>query len=181
MTSARNYGVIDRDAEDIADVAGIFDADWTGVGYPDLACTRLLVSPVNSRARLLSLINRAQAKLDLAVMYLADDGILAAIKQRRAAGVTVRVLLADPGWVAENRATAADLGNTGVSVRYSKTVELHAKLILAAGIPFVGSESMSFTSLNRNREIGLIVTEEGPAAEIMAQFEVDWADGVPAP
>jgi phosphatidylserine/phosphatidylglycerophosphate/cardiolipin synthase-like enzyme len=173
--SERNYGVVLRDAEDLADIEHIFDMDWDGVttGYP--ACTRLLISPTNARSRLLGHINSAQDSLDLAVMYISDDQIRLAVAQRHQAGVAVRVLLANPSWIEDNTATAEELRAAGVAVKFISS--LHAKLIIADGAAFIGSQNFSWTSLERNREIGVLVDDTAPMARVTTQFETDWANG----
>ena len=45
MASERNYGVIDRDPQDVAQVQAIFERDFNGSGEVDVSCTRLIVSP----------------------------------------------------------------------------------------------------------------------------------------
>jgi phosphatidylserine/phosphatidylglycerophosphate/cardiolipin synthase-like enzyme len=178
MRDERNYGVIDRDPEDVADLAAIFDSDWVDDGgYPDLGCTRLVVSPVNARPRILQHINRAEQTLDMAVMYIADDSVESAVIQRHQAGVDVRVLLADPQLIDANVDTIAAFEAAGIEVRIATEIDMHAKLVVADGIPFVGSQNMSFTSLNENREIGVIITAETPAAAARGQFDTDWAAG----
>ena len=178
MERERNYLVFDRTADDVADLQAVFEADFAGHAAPNVACTRLLVSPINSRQRILELINGAENQLDLAVMYLTDESVLTAVKSRVKAGVKVRVLLADPAWVDGNVATASDLAGAGAEAKYFKEYDLHAKLILADGVAFVGSENMSYTSLNKNREIGVLVTEPIPAQKAQAQFDEDWTHGV---
>lgn len=179
MTSERNYGVIDRDPEDVADVRAVFEADWKNDGsYPNLDCTRLLVSPVNARARVLEHINRATDSLDLSVLYVVDDTVRAALINRHNVGIAIRVLLADPAEFSENITAAEQLGNAGIEVRFLKSVDLHAKLVLSDGVPLVGSQNMSFTSLTQNREIGVAITNETAAAAARAQFAQDWAAGV---
>lgn len=179
MSDERNYGVVDRDAEDVADLQGVFDSDWANDGsYPDLSCTRLLVSPVNARQRLLEHINRAQSALDLSVMYIADDSVRQALINRHQDGVTVRVLLADPTWIADNDVTAAELGAAGIAVRIaSSAIQLHAKLVLSDGVPFIGSQNMSHTSLAQNREIGVMLSAQSGASQAAAQFTLDWNAG----
>jgi phosphatidylserine/phosphatidylglycerophosphate/cardiolipin synthase-like enzyme len=180
MTSERNYGVIDHDPEDVADLEAVFAADWSedAADYPDLDCTRLLVAPVNARSRLLELVNSAASTLDFSVMYLSDDQVVNAVRQRAAAGVAVRVLLADPAWIGDNADTAVELAAAGIPVRFLERYELHAKLVIGDGVAFVGSENFSWTSLDRNREVGVLVTEPGPAGAAAAQFAADWAAGV---
>ncbi|HTM20935.1 MAG TPA: phospholipase D-like domain-containing protein [Kofleriaceae bacterium] len=176
--SERNYGVVLRDRDDLADIATIFDMDWDGIttGYP--TCTRLLISPTNARQRILQHINSAQETLDFEVMYISDDTVLQAVIDRHDAGVAVRVLLADPNWIDGNDATAATLRAAGVSAKYLKTYGVHAKLIVADGAAFIGSQNFSWTSLERNREMGVLIDDAAGMARIDDQFEVDWAAGV---
>jgi len=179
MSSERNYGVVDRDPQDVKDLTTVFERDWADDGSAiDTSCTRLILSPENSRERIIEQINGAQTQLDLAVMYVSDDAVMSALKQKASSGTTVRVLLAHPEWIDDNTATAAELESAGATARFFYEWELHAKLIIADGVPLVGSVNMSYNSLENNREVGVLVTEEAPAAQIVAQFEQDWSDGV---
>src|SRR5690606_8626274 len=114
MSSERNYGVIDRDAQDIEQLVAIFEGDANGGAPVDTSCTRLIVSPENARPRILELIESAQQSLDLAVMYISDYDILDAVKAKAAQGVPVRVLLAHPEWIDSNPGTAQELSAAGV-------------------------------------------------------------------
>ncbi|MEZ4444422.1 MAG: phospholipase D-like domain-containing protein [Polyangiaceae bacterium] len=181
FASERNYGVVDRDGQDVAQLLALFERDWAGEGAIDTSCTRLILSPLNARQRLLQLLGSATQTLDLAVMYVSDPEILNALEVVAGRGVQVRVLLAMPEWIDSNAATAATLAAAGIEVRYLYTHELHAKLIVADGVAFVGSENLSSTSLDENREVGLLVTEPTPRAAIQAQLAADWAAGVAAP
>jgi phosphatidylserine/phosphatidylglycerophosphate/cardiolipin synthase-like enzyme len=173
----RNYGIVDRDPSDVADVLALFARDSAGTGAVDLSCTKLVVSPVNARARLEGLVKGAKTTLDLSVMYVTDPGIAAAIKERKAAGVAVRLLLADPNWMTSNPQTAQSMAASGIPVRYFKSLDLHAKLVIADDSAFVGSENFSKNSLDNNREVGVFATEPDVVAGIRTQFEADWNEG----
>jgi phosphatidylserine/phosphatidylglycerophosphate/cardiolipin synthase-like enzyme len=177
----RNYGIIDRDADDLASAQAIFEADWAAEGgpvtQPDLSCTRLVVSPVDARDRLEDLYGRASQRLDLSLMSISDSALLALVEARAAGELPVRVLLAVPSFVPANRATADRLLAEGIPVRFME--HLHAKLVLSDHTAFVGSENMSPTSLDRNREVGAFVAGEA-GARASAQFELDWAAGLDA-
>lgn len=178
MNNERNYGMVDRDPDDIADVQAIFDQDWAVAGNEpaqaaDLSCTRLVVSPTNSQARILEHINSAQHTLELQIMYMAEEGVRSAVLAAKERGVNVRVIIGD---------TTDDaiplLKAKGIPVKTStNSYYLHAKLIVADGVVFVGSENMSFTSLNKNREVGALVFEPSATGVITQQFETDWTVG----
>lgn len=174
MSEERNYGVIDRDPDDVADLQAIFAADWAAAGGEsaqpaDLSCTRLVVSPTNAKQRLLALIDGATQTLELEIMYLAETNVRDAIGAAKQRGVDVRVILGD-----RQDGSLAMLRGLGIEVRFP-TTSMHAKLIIADGVAFVGSQNLSNTALTRNREVGALVFEPTPAQLIRSQFEADWA------
>lgn len=175
MNIERNYGMVDKDPEDVADVQALFDMDWAAAGGEppqpaDLSCTRLIVSPNNAKQRLLELIDSATQTLEVEVMYLAETSVRTAVGAAKMRGVDVRVLLS------ENTDEAIPyLRGLSIPVKFPTSFYLHSKLIIADGIVFVGSENMSFTSLTKNREVGALVFEPASAAVIKTQFETDWA------
>jgi phosphatidylserine/phosphatidylglycerophosphate/cardiolipin synthase-like enzyme len=103
-----------------------------------------------------------------------------AIADARARGVAVRVLLNDPAFDEGDSSSAVALfQSVGVLVRHSVIpLFIHAKFIMADGAyAFVGSENFSFTSLNRNREAGIVVSEDAP--RLGQAFSADWARSAP--
>jgi phosphatidylserine/phosphatidylglycerophosphate/cardiolipin synthase-like enzyme len=54
---------------------------------------------------------------------------------------------------------------------------MHAKIIVADGQKaFVGSENISTASLERNRELGLIVSDQNVLTTLQQTFQQDWND-----
>jgi len=171
----RNFVATDRDPADLADLTALFDADWAG-SSPQMSCTRLLVSPINARGRILDLINSAQQTLTIESMQFADSNVRSAVAARVHAGVAVRVMLADAGWITANADAAAYLKSLGLEVRYIP--HLHTKVIVVDGAAgYMGSENLSGTSLDHNREVGVIVTDPSSLAPLTQTFDKDWAAG----
>jgi cardiolipin synthase len=171
----RNFVAIDRDPADLADLTALFDADWNNVA-PDVSCTRMIVSPINARQRILDLIASAQSTLTVHSMQFADRDVREAVKARVLAGVTTRVMLADPGWIDANADAAVFLKDLGVPVKTMP--HLHTKAIVVDGErAYVGSENLSWTSLDKNREVGVVVVEAESVAPMVTTFEQDWAIG----
>jgi|GEM_PF-1031135 len=182
MDTERNHGVVLDDDFDVADLVEVFDHDYEArPGDPAAAmCTRLVLSPHNARARILSLIASAETRLRVQQLSLTDSEVRRAIGLRAMAGVETRVILADPAWITSNDEARAALVAMGVDVRILVTPENHAKLIVADNaMAFVGSENLSWTSLERNREVGVVVTAEATVAPLAAAFETDWANAAP--
>jgi cardiolipin synthase A/B len=174
--SGRNFGAVLDDEDDLVDLLELFEADWSA-RPPNLSCTRLLVSPINARARILALIASATKSLDVEAMYVTDGPVIDAITNAMSRGVAVRVLLNDPSHgmgdasVAVGRFTQA-----GIPLRRSGALFVHAKLLVVDGVhAFVGSENFSDNSLDSNREAGLVVsTPSADVARIVSTFEGDW-------
>ena len=180
----RNYVVRLRDPDDVADIARIFDDDYRRAA-PDLRCTRLLVSPVNSKDRLLGLINGARKSVLIESMQFAETDVRVAVAARRSFGIDVRVLLADPGWITANNDAAAYLARAGVPVRYLRSLDVHVKSVLVDpdddARAYAGSENLSYTSLTKNRELGVFLTEPAAVRKMRETFEADWAKATPFP
>jgi phosphatidylserine/phosphatidylglycerophosphate/cardiolipin synthase-like enzyme len=174
VQNERNYGFVDKDPEDVADVQAVFEQDWglangQTPALPNLTCTRLIITPNNSQQRLLALINGAHSTLDIEVLYLSETTTRNAVGAAKARGVTVRAIIEDPA-----APEVAYMKNLGIPVKYPQSFYLHAKLVIADGVAFVGSQNFSYTSLTKNREVGALIFEPSAVVPIQAQFDTDW-------
>lgn len=178
MSAERNYGILDRDLDDVGDLQRVFDTDWNGPAaptQPDLSCSRLVVTPINARSRVVQLIGSAASTLDVEIIYLSDSNVRTAVLDAHARGVAVRVLLANVTDYPENADAVTLLSGAGVPVKTAGSLSIHAKLIIADGVVFVGSQNMSTSALTQNREAGAMVFEPAPAQIAIDQFAADWA------
>jgi phosphatidylserine/phosphatidylglycerophosphate/cardiolipin synthase-like enzyme len=172
----RDYVATTTDPEDLADLISLYDADWNR-GAPLLPCTRLLISPINARMRIKQLIESAKSTLDVQSMQFAETEVRDAVAARKKAGVDVRVLMADPFWVNTNTAAANFLGTQGIPARFLTDPGMHAKAIIVDGKQaYLGSINLSFTSLNKNREVGVVVLDATQVQRMSTTFEKDWSN-----
>lgn len=166
----RDFGVADRDPGVAADAEGVFAGDWAGGAGPP-AGGRVVASPGGARAALASLIAGARRTLDVYAEEVRDPGQEALLTA--AAGRRVRVRIVSGG--------DGDLGTLragGVAVAVVRVPYIHAKAMVADGIlTFVGSQNISPTSLDRNRELGIILRGPAAAAAVEAAFGADFARG----
>lgn len=173
----REYGVITTNAQDVAEAQAIFTADWNHTPTPALTDPRLVVSPVNARSTLTALITSAHSSLDIEdeeMLDSASEGDLIAAAGR---GVKVEVVLPPPSG-GGNDADVTRLLSGGVHVDYLSAPYIHAKLLIVDGsVAFVGSENFSATSLDQNRELGIIVSDPSALTTLGATFTQDWSLG----
>lgn len=177
FNSNREYGLLLRDPALVAEIAALFDADWAGEPYQPAANSPLVISPHNSRAALLALIDGARQSLWLQQSTLLDDEITAHLAQAARRGVEVRFIgplrqgeqdLAEPNYT--------QIEQAGAQVARLASPTIHAKIILADGRQaLIGSINLTYSSLNLNRELGLITAQPEVIARLRRTFESDWA------
>jgi phosphatidylserine/phosphatidylglycerophosphate/cardiolipin synthase-like enzyme len=178
VTRNREFGIVQNDAGDVNEVIKAFNDDWSRAVFRPASNT-LVWSPVNSRDRIAALIGSAKRTLDVYAAATKDNGILEEIANAERRGVQVRVLISPPrGEEAENE-SAEDLDflqRNGVDLRLLKTPYVHAKVFVAdESLAFVGSVNITTTSLEFNRELGILVSGNTAIRRLMRTFNNDWS------
>jgi cardiolipin synthase len=172
----REYDIIDTNPQDVQAVIAIFQADWnhTTAQFND---SNLVVSPVNSRNDFTSLINGAHHTLLIEAEEMNDSNIEQAIASAAQRGVQVEVILPAPSGSSgdSNSQGISTIKQGGVQVREDPRLYMHAKIIVVDGkTAFVGSENISSQSLDQNRELGIIVSDQGVLNTLQQTFQQDW-------
>lgn len=174
----REYDIVDTNPQDVQAVTTIFTADWnrTTANFND---SNLVVSPVNSREDFTSLINSAHHTLLIEAEEMQDSNIEQVIVSAAQRGVQIQVILPSPGGSSSdtNSSGIDAIKQTNVQVREDPRLYMHAKIIVVDGKEaFVGSENISTQSLDRNRELGIIVSDQGVISTLERTFQQDWGD-----
>lgn len=173
----REFGVVTTEKDEVGEAQAIFDSDWQGA--PPRGPFDLVVSPDNSRAELTETIGDAARSLDIYAEVVRDPAMLAALAEAERRGVAVRLLITDED-DEDNLEAAARIARAGVEVRLVDRLYIHAKLVLADGARlFVGSQNFTATSLDANRELGVVVTEPVLVERAAAIFARDWIQAIP--
>lgn len=136
----------------------------------------IIAPPIGNE--MVAAVDSAQSTLDVMLFQFSYSGLKDALARASARGVRVRVLL-EPR-VDSNYATAEFLNANGVQVRWAtrKFANTHAKIAVIDGRKsLVGSINWSQHAMFQNREVGVLVDNEGLARELSAVFEADWAAG----
>lgn len=172
----REYDIIDTNSKDVQAVINIFNADWnhTTAQFND---PNLVVSPVNSRNDFNSLINSAHHTLLIEAEEMNDSAIEQALVNAEQRGVHIEVILPAPhGSQSDSNSQGIDtIKQGGVQVKEDSKLYMHAKIIVVDGkTAFVGSENISTQSLDRNRELGIIVSDAGVLNTLQSTFQKDW-------
>lgn len=178
LTSNREYLAVDTHATDVAEAEAIFAADHAGTTWSPSGS--LLVSPVNSRDRLVAFIGTAKSTVDLEDEELSDTKIVLALTTAKSAGVAVRVVLSDAPPSSSQTTAIASLKQHKVPVVVTHTPYIHAKAIVVDGSSaFVGSENFTTGSLLYNREVGLTFSEASEVKKVADAVSTDFSNGTP--
>lgn len=178
--TSRDYGVFDTDANDVAAIVAVFNADYAHTSITPSDGDDLVWSPTDSQTHLLNLINGATASLDIEQEEFSDTAIVNAIVAAENRGVKVRVVLEDPSDYSSEVSEVEDAGGQVTGYSSSTGFYIHAKAIIAdygtsAQKAFVGSENLTSNSLNDNRELGLITSDAGVVDGLESTFDGDFS------
>lgn len=177
----RDFAVLDSQRADVSAIEAVFGADWRQTAISPSAGTGDLVWSPGASAPILHLIGAARRSLEVENEELADSDVVNALCAAARRHVNVRLVMTyDSEW----KAAFARLDGCGAHVRVyhgERPIYVHAKVIVADGTrAFVGSQNFSVTSLDRNRELG-IITSDAPIVDALgATFSGDYAGAGPA-
>ncbi len=177
-SSNREYDIVDTNTQDVQAVSAIFSADWnrTTAQFTD---TNLVVSPVNSRNDFTALISSAHSTLLIEAEEMNDSAIEQALVDAAKRGVQIQVILPSPSGSSSdsNSSGIATIKQGNVQVKEDHHLYMHAKIIVVDGQKaFVGSENISTQSLDQNRELGIIVSDQGVLHTLQQTFQYDWSN-----
>jgi cardiolipin synthase len=156
----------------ISSLKRIFNSDYDSIEFTGYINHNLVVSP-GSTAKLLSVINQS-GNIDIETEELGyERPILSALARK---GSAVRIIV--PSSISDyDKKVVIFLEKYGVRVKLMpiRKVYIHAKMIVGAQKAFIGSENFTYTSLNKNREVGIIIYNNRSINKLKNQFEDDWS------
>jgi phosphatidylserine/phosphatidylglycerophosphate/cardiolipin synthase-like enzyme len=168
----REFAVITTDPADVAGAQSIFSADWAN--HTATFTDPLVVSPVNSRATFLRLIRAATTSIDIYAEVVRDREIVEALIAATERGISVRIIVpADPA--PDDITIYQNLAANGIQIRLLADLYSHAKAIIIDQVrAFTGSQNLTQTSLDDNRELGIVLNDQANLARLSFTFEGDW-------
>jgi phosphatidylserine/phosphatidylglycerophosphate/cardiolipin synthase-like enzyme len=139
-----------------------------------------VVSPENSRQWITRMIDEAEISIAFYAEVIRDDQIVEALGSAVDRGVGVRLIVnatVDP----QDLELLVDLSRDGVEVRMMESLYIHSKtMIFDSASALIGSHNYTMTSLDRNRELGIVIRDERPVSRVVAVYERDWLRAIPA-
>lgn len=159
--TTRDFAITDTDANDVAEIETVFNADFVNGTVTPTKADSLIWSPNLSQAALLAFINSAKHTLYVENEEMSASNIVSALAAQAKAGVAVTVIMTNDDNTYESEFET--LTKAGVKVyTYAdneSTLYIHAKtMVLDYGYSdenaYLGSINFSTASMTENRELG---------------------------
>jgi cardiolipin synthase A/B len=181
--TSRDFLVVDTNRADVAAITAVFNADFTHTAVRPGDGSDLVWSPTDSEGKLLGLINGATSSLRIYSEEMGDKTVENALIRAANRGVDVQVCGENES--GEYDSAYSRLARAGIHISYYNSPAgfyIHGKVIeadygTAHAKVFIGSENFSNTSLNDNRELGLIISSHAVMSAIAGTFASDFRNG----
>lgn len=153
-----DFIVVTHDCETASSLVRLFESDCLAPDsdFPQGLSDSLIVGPEQARSRFLAVIGEARRTIRIIDHRVSDPEIVALLRRRQAAGVSVQVL-----------------GQGGVAGLVS-----HGKMMLVDDdVAAIGSISLSPPALNLRREVAVVIRESRNVALLKEFFETRGQQG----
>jgi cardiolipin synthase len=173
FTKNREFGAITDESETVEQLLNVFNADWGRKPYFN-AASSLVVSPENSRTKIMNLLESAQKEIDIYAEEIEDQQFINVLVEK-AKVAKVYVVAADPSLITVNEASLNKLEKSGVETKTMTSPFIHAKAIIIDGLyAYIGSINFSSTSFDKNREVGVLISSQDAVRELHNTFISDF-------
>jgi phosphatidylserine/phosphatidylglycerophosphate/cardiolipin synthase-like enzyme len=179
-STSRDFAVADTQPADVAAIERVFGADWSHTAISPSAGSGDLVWSPGAENEQIALIESAHSTLDVENEEMADSDITSALCDvaRRRVKVSV-VMTDDDSW----HEAFGELAACRVQVRTypeSAALHIHAKeIVVDDREAFVGSQNFSWTSLQANRELGIVTSNRAIVGRLVQTFASDFRGAAP--
>lgn len=181
LTKTRDFAVIiykDKTPEEFHELGKIFDSDWNNK-QADNRNTSLIIGPNHQREDFIKLFSTAKQSIKIYQQSYNDEKIASTLEELCHKGIKVKLLMTPfpfGGNEDKNLPFQKRLIKAGGEVHLAK-MYIHAKVVIIDDkIFYIGSCNFYPSSLEFNREIGIIIHNVDAVDRLSATFEKDWKD-----
>ncbi len=148
----------------------IFDKDWNGESIEiDDIHPNLVVCNINCRAVIENLLSNAKKSIYIQTQYILDESVLEILKEKYDELDDMKFIVSDT----DSNDFLIDYFGPWVARKFSKNYN-HTKMILIDDeILLLWSMNLSDTSLDKNREIWILIIDKNIISEYKKLFEND--------
>jgi len=173
FTKNREFDVVDTNSADVLEIKKIFDADWNRTSFSQTN-DNLVISPNSSREKLSTLLSSSTKSIDIEMEVVNDPDIIHLLESK-AGAVVIRLIVPSVSQISANKKAIIRLQQNGILVKILKNPYIHAKLILVDNKKaYIGSINFTTQSMDSNREVGILLSQQDSIAELVQYFSEEW-------
>lgn len=173
LFSNREYMFYSKNSEILKSLKTIFAKDRAGerIERGDIH-PNLVICNINCRSVIEKLLSSAKESIIIQTQYINDPALIDILMSKKLKLPEIKILVSNTTASTEMEAYMGDLA------RKEKKEYLHAKTILIDHkILLLGSMNLSTNSLDKNREIWILLTDPSLIRQFVWQFTKDWNAG----
>jgi len=180
VSQTRDYAVVTRHADEVAEIIECFDADWHRKDFTPHEGSTLIWCNKNGRERFAHFIDRAQKSLWLQNERYQDAVIIERVVRAARRGVKVHIIARPPHTLKAEKLIEGVGGlrimaDVGAKVHKLKGLRLHGKMLLADGArAIVGSVNLAPGSFDARRELAIEVDDSHVVGPLERVAKRDW-------
>lgn len=172
----RNFMYLTNNKAITKQIDRLFNIDWKTKKYNPDKHSYITVNSVNGYKRINNLLNKTDKNLDIYASGISDKRIINKL-EKLAKHASIKIILPKD----HSKQVIQMLCQNGINIHYFKlkNYRQHAKVIIAnpeSSTPsvYIGSSNLTYTSLSKNRELGIITSNKAVTKKLRADFEKDW-------
>ncbi len=170
----REFFMFVKDEKLLKNLISIFKIDFEykkEIIYDD----NLVLSPYYTREKFDILLSSAKKSIKMYIQNFSDKKILDLLIKKQKEWIDIEIIMPDLKYIASNKDEIEDLKNAGIRYKLLKSPNIHAKSILIDDkYLYLWSINFSEYSIDKNREIWLILKEQKIISKFSEFFEIDF-------
>lgn len=171
----RDFFVKSDDTEILEKILEIFHHDYVWE-KKDFYHPNIVLSPYNSRDIFEQYFLIAEKSIDIYFQYFKDDALIQTLIEKQKSGVQVRAIIPKTA-LESNLKTIDEMQKSWIIFHIMSKKKMHSKVIIIDNqYWFIWSVNFSSYSLDKNRELWLLIKNSDIISEIIDYFEDDLAN-----
>ncbi|HEV3060426.1 MAG TPA: phospholipase D-like domain-containing protein [Vicinamibacterales bacterium] len=185
FTETRDYAVVTRRRQDVAEIIEGFEADWHRHAFASLRTSHLVWCPGPGRGQICRFIDEARHRLFVQNERFQDMVIIEHLVRAAQRGVKVDIMVRPPHTLKRDKLVEGVGGlrimdDVGIKIHKLKHLRLHGKMMIADGTAaIVGSINFAAGSLDGRRELAIEVHDADVVERLHKVARHDWEHSHP--
>ena len=183
LTNTRDFALVISKAKQLQEFAVIndlFTSDW--LNKPNVITDKLvIVGPGGQREQFIEFISKTNKEIQIYQQSYNDEKIATVLEDKARQGIKIKLLMMPfpfGGQQDSNIPYQKKLVQAGGEVRLIKDRYIHAKMIMIDDkLAYIGSCNFYPSSLDFNREVGVVTNDHNAIATLKSVFAKDWKTG----